>query len=895
MTWNYKIEKIVSKIQEVPENTLSKDIIIPLYQELGYHKVEFYGGTNEYGKDILLWEIDKIGDIRLTVVQVKRFKFTNTASDSKSLQSVFNQLTACFKIPILYTDQRSYFPSEAFLISTYPIDSKSLHTRFGPYPDLNDQKIKIIDGTKLASLILTHSPNLVKKLIGFEIEISEALTDSINNDALLKAMGYTKKKNIKNIYTDTNFYLGKISTELFFSSTLKPIKKQQYLSAKEWEMFKSLCSTISNEFVINFIDDSFDEIDKRYNKIFKVYLKQVEKQKLANKSFKRNDKLLTYQSDDKRTFQVITLTAVISPPYQNFEIEDDFLTKQSHNENKWLEPIVKQLNSNKPAISKLKEFYDEISEKLNVEKKNKLSKETIKQGEANTTIINLSVVVEPPKYQFVIDGKPLADQILKKRKWIEEIIREFNIQVPTILNLKEFIQKCTQIIGSAKHLFLNPIFFSCIGYDSKIVGRSNFESARFKLAIQQIFDTGLNITVLGHAGAGKSTSLQMYALRDNNPLNRLIIPISLAQAMQNWHKTEPLLNENIGIQNLELGISEYLYSKGILLNTSNLIEILESKPVTILLDGLDEVIRDSTWLPKSIAFLSKKYSNNLQLIVTSRESGSYLNELPFFEVTLMPFTNEQRDDFIEKWFEDDFDKTMVSEIKSHLNSNKYIADIVKNPLLTTMLCILRKNGIKLPSTEITLYDDRLKLLTGYYDRAKNINFRLSTPPNHLELIGQKIAYYLHSEGKRSEQKDQLIEWVKENTNDANSPSQVESAINELIDPCNILVPMTDDGGYGFGHLRFQEHLAAKELFFDRKIKLSDLIRQIWWRDVLLLFSQLNREIDWILENVELLVNDKQVLDTLFNMIEQRPENEKEKLKEKLDAFIERSKIPDITY
>lgn len=45
------------------------------------------------------------------------------------------------------------------------------------------------------------------------------------------------------------------------------------------------------------------------------------------------------------------------------------------------------------------------------------------------------------------------------------------------------------------------------------------------------------------------------------------------------------------------------------------------------------------------------------------------------------------------------------------------AEIIRNPLLATTLCVLAKNEIELPNTEITLYDERLKLLTGYYDRA----------------------------------------------------------------------------------------------------------------------------------------------------------------------------------
>lgn len=55
---NVKIKAIQKKIIELPENTLTKDYTVPLFESLGYYKVEFYGGTSEKGKDILCWEKD---------------------------------------------------------------------------------------------------------------------------------------------------------------------------------------------------------------------------------------------------------------------------------------------------------------------------------------------------------------------------------------------------------------------------------------------------------------------------------------------------------------------------------------------------------------------------------------------------------------------------------------------------------------------------------------------------------------------------------------------------------------------------------------------------------------------------------------------------------------------
>ena len=71
-----RIEKIISEIQKIPENDFSKNFLIPTLEKAGFYRVEFYGGTDEEGKDILLWEKDPLGKLTLSVAQVKHFPFS---------------------------------------------------------------------------------------------------------------------------------------------------------------------------------------------------------------------------------------------------------------------------------------------------------------------------------------------------------------------------------------------------------------------------------------------------------------------------------------------------------------------------------------------------------------------------------------------------------------------------------------------------------------------------------------------------------------------------------------------------------------------------------------------------------------------------------------------------
>src|SRR6185295_9279647 len=232
-------KRVANALRKLPENHLTKSVIIPLFESLGYFKVEFFGGPSEEGKDIICWDYDRLGDLRLTVAQVKHFKFTNKASHNNSLQTIVNQLITCLTKPILFTNGSIHLPSEVFLISTFDIDTKSLQTRFSTFPNLIDQKIKIIDGTKLSYLIISKRPDILKYLIGPEIDISLKTQPVLNNQILLTALGYGKKKEIKDIYTDIDLSLGKRITELFFKSSFNPTTLTLNLKKEAWEEFKS--------------------------------------------------------------------------------------------------------------------------------------------------------------------------------------------------------------------------------------------------------------------------------------------------------------------------------------------------------------------------------------------------------------------------------------------------------------------------------------------------------------------------------------------------------------------------------------------------------------------------------------------------------------------------------
>ena len=77
---------------------------------------------------------------------------------------------------------------------------------------------------------------------------------------------------------------------------------------------------------------------------------------------------------------------------------------------------------------------------------------------------------------------------------------------------------------------------------------------------------------------------------------------------------------------------------------------------------------------------------------------------------------------------------------------------------------------------------------------------------------------------------------------------IDSALNDLIDPCNVLLFDKFSDTVSFGHFRFQEHLASLELSTNRSYSMADLTRSDWWRGALCLFAQSN-DIEFLIEDV----------------------------------------------
>jgi len=305
-----------------------------------------------------------------------------------------------------------------------------------------------------------------------------------------------------------------------------------------------------------------------------------------------------------------------------------------------------------------------------------------------------------------------------------------------------------------------------------------------------------------------------------------------------------------------------------------------SNNLTLILDGLDEVYNT---IPNIITAISQFKNNNpnSQLIVSSRDCVSYLNDIDFLGITLLPFTEEQLNKFIRGWLKDkEKADALIESIK-----NRDLFEHVKTPLLATITCDLVEKGINAPSTENEIYSERLRLLTGEYDTHKNID-RQKQKGELLRKCAMKIAFKMHTYGLRSLSRKEMSKALHDaDLFEDYTQELLAECLEELINPCNVIIfdPLTSK--YSFGHFRFQEHLASEELKQNRGIDLSELAINDWWRGALGLYSRDN-DISLLIEEVYKRYGSvEKAKITLELMIANSPQQKRSGLKSLLAEYI----------
>lgn len=869
---------VLNSFKAMKENDFSKQVLVPLMYKLGWEKVVFHGGPYEGGKDIICWKKDEIDESILGVVQVKKIKISAKASSKNSLMEVVNQIQQAMETYVPNEDGKKYKPSIVYFFTPYEVDARTLEARFEKYKELRSTHLKFIDGSKLIYLLKKHLPEILQDHAGSSYVLTEVSKNCLNNKVLLSALKYRKDVNISGFYCDLDFTIGNITTKLFFEIPLLSSRIEVDLNQSEWEQLLGL-EKECNRVEISIFSCSVDEIINEFTNKNEKYEKRTAQMCsiidiLDDFEFylhAEHETLLENQFSDEAKGKFISkIESLCGEIFFIFEndggqerIKKSFEIFTDH-----VQGLKKVLNESKNG-EKVKSISIDFEAKMRGLLENT-------EDQRDDLVYNINKIISKnnkPKYVAKISSEQIVDFLNNKKQWLYSKLVEINNKLPSRVKLREFLSDCERLFKFTNSLLSNYTICELINVRSGQSFTSLPDKLRLSVGIDKLIDSGYDFLLFGEAGAGKTTSLQMYA-HDSYVIgdkDRLVLFFPLAAVLSDF-KVKKINGKIDALDNLLSAIKEFLKNEGINIDESDIYQsISAANSSTLLLDGVDEAIKNAPWIIQGINEIKNKIPK-CQIVVSARSGGEYLEKLSFLGVSLLPFSDTQKTRFINKWFECKDNIELADKVICHLGIHKELSAIIKNPLLATILCILAENGIPLPDTEITLYEERIRLLLGDYDIAKK-SYRIDSSRTLLETIARKIAFKLHFYHKRHAPFKDLKNYAISYQVGKYSEDQIEIALNELIYPCNILMPMTPEGNLGFGHLRYQEYLSASEIIHNRGVKVESFLHDIWWKGALIIYSQMADDIENLIEWIALNDDFQQCEGNMMAMINVRSEKE----------------------
>lgn len=347
------------------------------------------------------------------------------------------------------------------------------------------------------------------------------------------------------------------------------------------------------------------------------------------------------------------------------------------------------------------------------------------------------------------------------------------------------------------------------------------------------------LVLLGDPGAGKTTFLKFLVLTlasgQGEPLGlggRLPILVPLAAYANALAAGDVPLDRFI--------TRYYEEERGIQVSLGALLsQALQQGSALLLLDGLDEV-RDGERRHLVVDRVRDFYCRHRQagsggnrFILTSRIVGYREVRLAaegLAEATLVDFDDEEIEAFLGKWTaaleKAVGGETQVAqaqaeqeheELLTAVRVNPGVRSLAANPLLLTILALMKRGGVALPDRRVELYKNYVETLLKHWNLARSLAGRSGREVDLVETmkILEPLALWMHevSPGVGLVKEGPLLRKLESlcaGRGHADPARAAESFLKDVRDHSSLLLSRGEHQ-YGFIHLTFQEYLAAVAL------------------------------------------------------------------------------------
>jgi formylglycine-generating enzyme required for sulfatase activity/energy-coupling factor transporter ATP-binding protein EcfA2 len=358
------------------------------------------------------------------------------------------------------------------------------------------------------------------------------------------------------------------------------------------------------------------------------------------------------------------------------------------------------------------------------------------------------------------------------------------------------------------------------------------------MPIEQWIEQQQALVILGDPGSGKSTSLKHFALslaQEKTALLPILLPLN---AYGTEFAKQPL--------SFEAFLPEYFHVKRPQLDkvrlTKLFTEALTQQKAFILMDGLDEVgsnrgqvvAQVESFVQRWVADPESNIKSGNRMVVTSRFVG--YRDYPLVDprwktVAISDWNLEEIGQFFSKftlaaelaWSGGENNETArqkaVAEqqaLQAVVQQNKGIRRLAGNPLLSSLLALIKRQGVNLPDRRVKLYELYMGTLLRSWHRKRNLDRQCVGVEEDAATYGllAKLALHLRltnpQHGLITE--DAMQSYLRKHYQEDNysreaADRMAATFLHSVHNHSNLLIERGYQQ-YGFIHLTFEEYLAG---------------------------------------------------------------------------------------
>ena len=370
------------------------------------------------------------------------------------------------------------------------------------------------------------------------------------------------------------------------------------------------------------------------------------------------------------------------------------------------------------------------------------------------------------------------------------------------------------------------------------------------------------LMVLGDPGIGKSTFLRKVGLealkKKNGNFQHECTPVflELKRFTENSIDIEAMITH-------EFKVCGYPYPEQMMKTT------LESDKLLLLLDGLDEVPRENVnKVVDKIGDFVNQYSRN-RFIASCRKAVNIRGFTQFINVEIADFDDSQIKRYLNNWFPSTSngspqqfdDKITTADLcweALNVPYHQAIKELVRNPLLLALLCVVYEHSQDLPRNRSEFYEKAVHIFLKKWPDEKYVGRDLSVS-QYLNVGDEE--HLLSEIAAKNFEEDRLLFTEKELIDEIKEFGEQNSITLSNVETRKVLEAITVEQGFfverasgvfTFPHLTFQEYLTANYFVSTQSIQrlVTEHLHDERWREVFLFTAELLPEADRLLLEME---------------------------------------------